>query len=246
MVDAEPPAKPDSPVALYRLSLTTNDAPPPRNDPNIPDTESGGPKEPQREVQQESQPQQEEKTVESKTKDSTSDYGDDVFDDDDFDGLDDNLFDDDMLAEIDASLASPKPEEGEPEAEPEAEPDTADTNMADTTADEFGDLDDGLDDDVFTAVAAIESNTSANPIEITSSIPQPVEAFDTKTYTKPAPTASACASKQAVADMEDMFDGDDFGEDFDFDAAELAATQAANRAGPSSAAATPWANTQNV
>ena len=171
--------------------------------------------------------------AENKTKDNMSDYGDDVFDD--FDDLDDNLFDDDMLAEIDASLAPPKP-------------DAADTKMADTSAqDDFGDLDDGLDDDVFTAVAAIETddNNNNNPIDLTSSIPRAVNTVNTSLYAKPVSTA-APAPKPAMGDMEDMFGGDDFGADFDFDAAELAATQAANRTGPSSAAAAPWANTQSV
>lgn len=245
MIDAEPPAKPVAPATLERLSLVANSGPAPRNDPSIPDTGSNGLRQAEHRTEHDIQPPKDDKPTETtaaerKTKDNMSDYGDDVFDS--FDDLDDNLFDDDMLAEIDASLAPPKSDA--------ADTKTTDTKMADTGAhDEFGDLYDGLDDEVFTAVAAIETNNNYNnnnnnnPIDLTSSIPRAVDTVNTNAYTKPASTA---APRPAVGDMEDMFGGDDFGEDFDFDAAELAATQAANRGAPASAAAAPWANTQSV
>ncbi|ERS97869.1 hypothetical protein HMPREF1624_06040 [Sporothrix schenckii ATCC 58251] len=240
MVDAEPPVRPASPVSLHRLSLTVNNKSFREKDPSIPDTESNG-KPATTEPTETTDATEMTKMTETKTKDHVSDYGDDVFDD--FDDLDDNLFDDDMLAEIDASLAPPK--------RSDTETNVVAARMADAGAeDEFGDLGDGLDDDVFTAVTAAENSTTKKnqqqqPIDLTSSIPRADDTVDTNAaYTKPAP-AAAPAAQPGVADMEDMFGGDDFGEDFDFEAAELAATQAASRAGPASTAVTPWANTQS-
>ncbi|OTA89267.1 hypothetical protein M434DRAFT_110997 [Hypoxylon sp. CO27-5] len=140
--------------------------------------------------------------------DVLSDYGDDDFDDD-------------TLMELDASLG--QPQEGQPEEDlPIPPPDTVDTgqildkqqsNRATASFDdEFADM----DDDVFAAAEdLITQIDSSRPSRGNPHTPaQPVVAQE-----KPI----------IVADdqIEDVF-GDDFGGDFDFDAAEIAATQSAS------------------
>ncbi|CAK7270446.1 DNA replication endonuclease-helicase Dna2 [Sporothrix epigloea] len=147
--------------------------------------------------------------------------------DDVFEEFDD--FDDDMLAEIDASMA--------PATTPTALPVLAPASIAvekDDLDDLDGDLDDMADaaDDLF---AEIDGNAK-QPINVaTRATPQTTDAA--------AGIKLACG----LGDMEDIYGGDDdFGDDFDFEAAELAATQAVGRNAASAAATSPWKNTQNI
>ncbi|CAK7227667.1 DNA replication endonuclease-helicase Dna2 [Sporothrix curviconia] len=244
-METAPPVRPISPAAMHRLSLTTKDESA-KSNPSIPDTESNGPNRTQQ------QPKQHPKDDKPNYAGGVSDYGDD----DVFDDFDD--FDDDMLAEIDASLAPPIAPAPVPAPVPAAAVAVAvavdtDTTMTEPAArDEFEDLDDELDDMVTAAddlMAAIESNGS-RPANLTTTA---TVTTTTTTTTNPqaaksisnAKLASAAKPGCGVGDMEDMYGGDDFGDDFDFEAAELAAAQAVGRATATTASAAPWAKTRN-
>ncbi|KAK2005005.1 hypothetical protein LX36DRAFT_142899 [Colletotrichum falcatum] len=134
-----------------------------------------------------------------------SDYGDA-----DFDEFDE--FDDDTFLEIEASISLSNPKQNARQSTPIPQPPPQpvqairqdDVNLDD----EFGDL----DDDIFEAAETIMESAEVDA------------AFQAPTGTRSAAAETVSVSPQD--DLEDVF-GDDFGGDFDFDAAELAATQSA-------------------
>ncbi|CAK7264901.1 DNA replication endonuclease-helicase Dna2 [Sporothrix epigloea] len=206
---------PISPVAIDRLSLTIEEEAIKENA-SIPDTISKGSNHSQQQLEQ----------LPEVIKLSEDDSLSRRCDEDMFDEFDE--FDDDMLAEIDASMV--------PAAVPVALPASTPALVA-VEQDEFDDLDDDLSamanaaDDLLAAIDGENSHT-------------------TNTTTKTASTAATVAAGVKLAcgldDMEDMYGGDDdFGDDFDYEAAELAATQAVGRSATANSTTTPWANTQN-
>ncbi|KAK1590623.1 uncharacterized protein LY79DRAFT_515564 [Colletotrichum navitas] len=134
-----------------------------------------------------------------------SDYGDV-----DFDEFDE--FDDDTFLEIEASISLSNPKQdarqSTPTPAPPAQPVQAVQQDDVNLDDEFGDL----DDDIFEAAETIMESAEVNA------------ASQAPTSTRHAAAGTVSVPQQD--DLEDVF-GDDFGGDFDFDAAELAATQSA-------------------
>ncbi|KAK8136559.1 hypothetical protein PG984_004499 [Apiospora sp. TS-2023a] len=140
--------------------------------------------------------------------DTTSDYGDDDFDD--------------ILMELDTSIAPtdnncvevvvPQPDTG---PTPAVAPSALEQSLFDDDGDDFGDV----DDDVFAAAenlvvqaesSHVSCNSLCNVLDEGVKVQQPLSAGE-------------------VQDLgEDAF-GDDFGVDFDFEAAEIAATQSAKQ-----------------
>ncbi|TDZ51665.1 DNA replication ATP-dependent helicase/nuclease DNA2 [Colletotrichum trifolii] len=139
-----------------------------------------------------------------------SDYGDE-----DFDGFDE--FDDDTFLELEANLSLSNPQPQAKQETPELLPvHKAKTEIV-TIDDEFDDL----DEDIFDAAEDIVASAEANkPEQSLSSV---------KRLAAKRPTV--------LEDDDDVF-GDDFGGDFDFDAAELAATQSAHQSQPPPTTAT--------
>lgn len=143
---------------------------------------------------------------------SASDYGDDDFDDD-------------ALMELDASLAVPGGEVDDGDATLLAvappPPDTGQETGQSALNEDLGAFDDefaDLDDDVFAVaedlITQIDSkHTSTSNANI---LPAPVTALQNE---------AGIISEDAT---EDLY-GDDFGGDFDFEAAEIAATQSAKQ-----------------
>ncbi|KAL2692172.1 hypothetical protein Neosp_002578 [[Neocosmospora] mangrovei] len=133
-----------------------------------------------------------------------SDYGDDDFDD----------FDDDTIMQLEASINAtqldhqeepelpPQPLEAE-KHEPEDEPADEPENTPADKLDEFDDLDDDIFDDAEDLLTSVEQAQTATPVE------------------------QAQNATPVDPDPDDEF-GDPFGGDFDFEAVELAATQAVN------------------
>lgn len=129
-----------------------------------------------------------------------SDYGEDDFDDD-------------MLIELDASLQPDQTEKLLPEISVTQDATNPETRQEPgDLEDDFGDLDDDVFAAAETLVAEVESNTTT----------QNGPGQQTDWGVQPAANAT-CGGGQRE-DAEDVY-GDDFGGDFDFDAAELAATQ---------------------
>ncbi|KAI0403279.1 Dna2-domain-containing protein [Xylaria palmicola] len=147
---------------------------------------------------------------EKSTVDNSSDYGDDDFDDDTLMGLD---------VDIEPAMAQ-KPLTPQPRT-PVTKPTLKPTGIAqgkDTLSDEFGDL----DDDIFAEAGELLSQIdSACASRQQTAVPK-------------AQVSTKLASHAPVSDdsIEDMY-GDDFGGDFDFEAAERAATQSTNQPGGS-------------
>ena len=141
--------------------------------------------------------------------DKSSDYGDD------FD------FDEDTLMEFDASVQTQQDSAELPYVAATAEPDIsacedqAPPTKPGTESDEFDDLDDDFFDGAEHLIAEVET------------------AFPTQLSLQAAPeqrqpeAAVAPQTHQDALEHEDDKYGDDFGGDFDFEAAELAATQSA-------------------
>ncbi|KAJ2978232.1 hypothetical protein NUW58_g7560 [Xylaria curta] len=134
------------------------------------------------------------------TMDNSSDYGDDDFDDDTLMGLDVG-----MTPTLEQrTQASQKPTTGQIT--------NANTtnHCANTILDEFGDLDDDIFADAGDLLSQIDSACTTGQRTAVSQVPVPVDA----------------ASRGPVPHdpTEDIY-GDDFGGDFDFEAAEIAATQ---------------------
>lgn len=122
-------------------------------------------------------------------------------------------FDDELLLELDASFPA-EAGEASPTAAAAATKQnkvnlTADWNEA--TADEFGDL----DDDVFAAAEQFVSQVEAGP-----AANDKIRHINTPVHQKP----QARVFGGGTDDSDDLY-GDDFGGDFDFEAAEIAATQ---------------------
>ncbi|KAI1427872.1 hypothetical protein F5Y12DRAFT_123522 [Xylaria sp. FL1777] len=144
---------------------------------------------------------------EASTADTLSDYGDDDFDDD-------------TLMSLDVDISSARKQESRvpqprtPIARQIVNPNIT-AQSADKLADEFADLE---DDDIFAdagdLLSQVESARNTGQRTHAFQAPVPVSA----TSLQPAPDESA----------EDMY-GDDFGGDFDFEAAEIAATQSAKK-----------------
>ncbi|RWA07722.1 hypothetical protein EKO27_g7386 [Xylaria grammica] len=141
-----------------------------------------------------------------RTEDTLSDYGDDDFDDD-------------MLMNLDVDINhSPEqqsqiPQPRTPVAKQVANPKIT-AQVADTSPDELDDL----DDDVFADAGDLLSQ-----LDSACDIGQDINVSQ-------APASVGAASQGPAPDesVEDMY-GDDFGGDFDFEAAEIAATQSAHR-----------------
>ncbi|EGY17951.1 DNA replication ATP-dependent helicase dna2 [Verticillium dahliae VdLs.17] len=136
-----------------------------------------------------------------------SDYGDDDF-------LDDDLLDDDTLMQLDLTTTQPSKPASQAPMGPPPSPLKNVHKPVDFLDDDF---DDDLDDNIIEAAGLMmdhfeKTNASQAPS-------QPVRAHH------PSPPKLAPAA--AKDDPEDEF-GDDFG-DFDFDAAEMAATQSAKQ-----------------
>jgi hypothetical protein len=144
--------------------------------------------------------------------DMLSDYGDDDFDED-------------TLMELDASLAPTVADEEvieppAPEPEPNIEPAPPPPQMLENDEDGFDDLDEDL-------VAAAEGMIQQIDSDRT---------FGANSDAGGSGQANADPSPPRLRDVEDFGDdafGDDFGADFDFDAAEVAATQSANHSNAS-------------
>lgn len=133
----------------------------------------------------------------------SSDYGDDEFDE----------FDDDTLMELEASINATQLDAAvkTPVQKPPAETDRKGRESNPIILDEFDDLDDDLFDGAENLVAAVESQHISQAHAYTPS-PKPRMPATTKVNEEPG-------------DLDDEF-GDAFGGDFDFEAVELAATQA--------------------
>ncbi|KAI0858719.1 hypothetical protein F4860DRAFT_289073 [Xylaria cubensis] len=133
--------------------------------------------------------------------DNSSDYGDDDFDDDTLMGLDVDI-------KPQVANSSPVPQPQTPTPKQAANPKMT-TKGVDTTFDEFGDLDDDIFDNAEELLSQIDSACNTGHRTTTSQAP---------------------VSQEPVLDetSEDMY-GDDFGGDFDFEAAEIAATQSAKQ-----------------
>ncbi|KAH6647536.1 hypothetical protein BKA67DRAFT_577791, partial [Truncatella angustata] len=154
--------------------------------------------------------------VRTAAREDLSDYGDVDFDDDDFD--------EDTLMVLEASLV-PGDEETisatlSPDTGPKAHPRTMPTppQISEEDDDEFG----GMDDDVFAAaedlIAEIDSSRTSH---ITPG----------NTTDSPAVVRHMGTNSRRQDAGEDAYDDDDFGDDFDFEAAEVSATQAAKHMG---------------
>ncbi|KZL84995.1 dna replication atp-dependent helicase dna2 [Colletotrichum incanum] len=145
-----------------------------------------------------------------------SDYGDADFDD--FDE-----FDDDTFLELEASISLSNPKQDARQSTPTPAPPLKSVQPVQkddvSLDDEFGDL----DDDIFEAAETIMESAEINAVS------------QTPTSTKLPAAESVSVPPQD--ELEDVF-GDDFGGDFDFDAAELAATQSAQQPHASSTTAT--------
>ncbi|KAI1748585.1 hypothetical protein F4782DRAFT_351042 [Xylaria castorea] len=140
------------------------------------------------------------------TADNSSDYGDDDFDDDALMGLD---------VDIKPPLArnTPAPQPQTPAPKQAANPNMT-TEGADTMLDEFADLDDDIFADAGELLSQIDSACNTGQPTTVSQTPVSVSAA----VQEPIPNEIT----------EDMY-GDDFGGDFDFEAAEIAATQSAKQ-----------------
>lgn len=142
----------------------------------------------------------------------SSDYGDDEFDE----------FDDDTLLELEASINATQVE---PTINPSKEQDTLEPSKQGNQSnpiqlDEFEDLDDEIFDGAETLIAEVESqHISQAPAQTPT--PKP----------RARPTAKV---DNGPGDFDDDF-GDAFGGDFDFEAVELAATQAVQQSNTKSA-----------
>ncbi len=142
---------------------------------------------------------------EASTADPSSDYGDDDFDDDTLMSLDVDIG---SALEQESRVPHPRTPIARQTANPNSTAQSADT------LDEFADLDDDIFADAGDLLSQIDSacNTGQR-----TNVPQ-------------APVPVSTASQGLVPDesAEDMY-GDDFGGDFDFEAAEIAATQSAKQ-----------------
>ncbi|KAI1338877.1 hypothetical protein F5Y15DRAFT_100876 [Xylariaceae sp. FL0016] len=137
-------------------------------------------------------------------KDSLSDYGDDDFDDDTLMGLDADL----GLAQAHTPTTPQKSDTIKAPKSPQQQ--QADQSLDD---DEFAELDDEMFAVADGLVSQIDSIRGAN---------QDHDAI-------PTPIAEKCAAPAAaIEDLGEDLYGDDFGGDFDFEAAEMAATQSVN------------------
>lgn len=143
---------------------------------------------------------------------------------DDFSDFGDDDFDEDTLMVLDASMAPPCEEPVAAVAtintRTGSRSETVSISHEKSDDDEFGELDDefgDLDDDVFAAaeglIAEIDSSHTANT-RTADAISQPV-----------AEQQLISSNPLQDAGGGDLY-GDDFGEDFDFEAAEISATQA--------------------
>ncbi|KAI0429979.1 hypothetical protein F5Y09DRAFT_242532 [Xylaria sp. FL1042] len=140
-------------------------------------------------------------------RDTSSDYGDDDFDDDTL-----------MSLDVDVGSALPRKSPIPQPRTPVAKRIIADPNIAaqisNKTVDEFADLDDDLFADAGDLLSQIDSACDTGQRTSTSQAPGP---------------ANAVSQGPAFDELaEDMY-GDDFGGDFDFEAAEIAATQSAKQ-----------------
>ncbi|KAK1526507.1 DNA replication factor Dna2 [Colletotrichum paranaense] len=150
----------------------------------------------------------------TKAASAESEYGDVDFDD--FDE-----FDDDTFLELEASISlSNSKQEARPSTPTPAPVSVQPTKQSSTgLEDEFGDL----DDDIFEAAEDILESAVATASQLPTSAKTHLDATSV-----PVPRQD---------DLDDAF-GDDFGGDFDFDAAELAATQSVQKPQASPAEAT--------
>ncbi|KAI0395512.1 hypothetical protein F5Y17DRAFT_193062 [Xylariaceae sp. FL0594] len=144
----------------------------------------------------------------------SSDYEDDDFDDDTLMGLDMNI-----------SIHHPQELRSQEHASEPAKSKSANTHTPPPAAvlldDEFGDLDDDIVAAAGELLSQIDSSTSGKGIP-------------TNTTARVSSIANPGINKLQPDDPDDDIYGDDFG-DFDFDAAELAATQSAKKpSGPAS------------
>ncbi|KAI8949005.1 Dna2-domain-containing protein [Xylaria longipes] len=143
---------------------------------------------------------------ETSTADNLSDYGDDDFDDDTLLGLDVNI-----NPPLVQKPPAPRPQTPAPK---QAANSNMTTEGADTISDEFADLDDDIFADAGELLSQIDSACNT----------------DQHTTVSQAPVSVSAVPREPVLDesAEDMY-GDDFGGDFDFEAAEIAATQSAKQ-----------------
>ncbi len=145
--------------------------------------------------------------------DKSSDYGDD------FD------FDEDTLMEFDASVQTQQDSAKLPSVSATAEHDTpvwedqAPPTKPEKAPDEFDDLDDDFFDGAEDLIAEVET---AFPTQLSLQA-----APEQQQQRQPGAAAVAPQMHQDALENEDDKYGDDFGGDFDFEAAELAATQSA-------------------
>ncbi|KAI0799269.1 hypothetical protein GGR55DRAFT_512159 [Xylaria sp. FL0064] len=138
--------------------------------------------------------------------DTSSDYGDDDFDDDTLMNLDVNI---DSALQQESRTLQPRT----PVAKPTTTPNIT-AQSAEKVLDEFSDLDDDIFADAGDLLSQIDSAYDTGP----------------RTSTSQAPGPASATSQEPVLDIsaEDMY-GDDFGGDFDFEAAEIVATQSAKQ-----------------
>ncbi|KAI1816572.1 hypothetical protein GGS20DRAFT_215845 [Poronia punctata] len=138
----------------------------------------------------------------------------------------DDDFDDDTLMSLDVSILSQAPRYDTKAPEPEP-PKTAPKEDRTTAPQEVNLLDDefgDLDDDIFAEAGDLLSqiDSTSNSVHHTTRVSPPT-------------TANAQAQKIVAENPADDVFGDDFGGDFDFEAAEMAATQSiANSSGSAS------------
>ncbi|KAF9876044.1 hypothetical protein CkaCkLH20_06490 [Colletotrichum karsti] len=138
-----------------------------------------------------------------------SDYGDDDFDE----------FDDDTFLELEAGMSLSNPQQEAGQTTPAAQLNQAINQVPIVPDDEFDDV----DEDIFEAAEGIMESAEIN-------------AAPHAAPSKPLRAAKAMPDT-VDNDPDDVF-GDDFGGDFDFDAAELAATQSAQQPNATSTTAT--------
>ncbi|KAI3321111.1 hypothetical protein HD806DRAFT_213229 [Xylariaceae sp. AK1471] len=142
---------------------------------------------------------------EAGTVDNSSDYGDDDFDDDTLMGLDAGIS---PALEYESRIPQPQT----PVPKQSGNPNTT-AQYVGTADDEFTDLDDDIFADAGELLSQIDSVCNAGQHTTTSQDPIPVN---------PDPQGTI------IDDLADDMYGDDFG-DFDFEAAEIAATQSAKK-----------------
>ncbi|KAI1118620.1 hypothetical protein F5Y14DRAFT_221498 [Nemania sp. NC0429] len=141
------------------------------------------------------------------TADNSSDYGDDDFDDDTLMSLDANI-----STALERQSQAQQSQETAPTKQI-AEPDSTEQGQG-TRLDEFADMDDDIFADAGDLLSQIDS--ACNVAQLATASQAPV-------------SASVAPQEPVAGDMPDDPYGDDFGGDFDFEAAEIAATQSSKQ-----------------